>query len=50
LIVERLREPGDALDQQVALGEEADEDALEHLVLPRVDAPDLEDVPARAGR
>jgi len=40
---ERLREPGDALDQQVALGQEADEDALEHLVLPRDDAPDLEE-------
>ena len=40
---ERLREARDALDQEVALGEEADEDALEHLVLPRDHAPDLEE-------
>ena len=32
-----------ALDQEMAAGEEADEDALEHLVLPGNDAFDLED-------
>ena len=40
---ERLREAGHALDQQMALGEQADEHALEHLVLPGDHAPDLEE-------
>ena len=34
---------GFALDQQVPLGEQTDEHALEHLILPRDDAPDLEE-------
>ena len=40
---QRLREAGNALDQQVPAGEQADEHALEHLVLPGDDALDLED-------
>ena len=40
---QRLREPGHALDQQVALGQQADEHALEHLVLPGDDPADLEE-------
>src|SRR3712207_8538284 len=40
---QRLCETGNALDQQVAAGEQADEHALEHLVLPGDDPPDLED-------
>ena len=39
---ERLREAGNALDQQVAAGEQAHEHALEHLLLARDHAPDLE--------
>ena len=39
---QRLREARNALDQQVALREQADEHALEHRVLPGDDAPDLE--------
>ena len=39
---QRLREAGDALDQQVALREQADEHALEHRVLAGDHAPDLE--------
>ena len=39
---QRLREPGDAFDQQVPTGEQADEDPLQHLVLPRDHALDLE--------
>ena len=38
-----LGEAGDALDQQVPAREQADEDALEHLVLARDDALDLEE-------
>ena len=40
---QRLREPGHALDQQVAAGEQADEHPLEHRVLAGDDAPDLEE-------
>ena len=40
---QRLGEAGHALDQQVALGEQADEDALEHGVLPGDHPPDLEE-------
>ncbi len=40
---QRLREPGDALDQQVPLREQADEHALEHRVLPGDDPADLEE-------
>ena len=40
---QRLREAGHALDQEVPAGEQADEDALEHLVLPGDHALDLED-------
>jgi hypothetical protein len=40
---QRLRETGNALDQQVAAGEQTDEDALEHLVLAGDDALDLEE-------
>ena len=39
---QRLREPGHALDQEVALREQADEHALEHRVLPGDHAADLE--------
>ena len=39
---QRLREPRDSLDQEVALRQEADEDALEHLVLACDHPPDLE--------
>ena len=39
---ERLGQAGHALDQEVAAGDEADEDALEHLVLARDDALDLD--------
>ena len=39
---QRLREAGDALDQQVAAGDEADEHALEHLVLTGDHALDLD--------
>ena len=38
---ERLGEAGDALEEQVAAGEEGDEHALEHRVLADDDAPDL---------
>jgi hypothetical protein len=40
---ERLREAGDALDQEVAARDEADEHALEHLVLTCDDALDLDE-------
>ncbi len=40
---QRLREAGDALDQQVSAREQADEDALEHHVLARDHALDLEE-------
>ena len=40
---QRLREARDALDQQVAAGDEAHEHPLEHLVLPRDDALDLDE-------
>ena len=39
---EGLGEAGDALEQQVAAGEQRDEHALEHRVLADDDAPDLE--------
>ena len=39
---QRLGEPGHALEQQVAAGEQRDEDSLEHRVLAHDDAPDLE--------
>ena len=39
---QRLGEAGNALDQEVALREEADEHPLQHRVLPGDDAPDLE--------
>ena len=39
---QRLRQAWNALDQQVALREQADEDPLEHLVLSGDDAADLE--------
>ena len=39
---QRLGETRDALDQEVALCEQADEHSLEHFVLPGDDAPDLE--------
>ena len=38
-----LRQARHALDQQLTLGQEADEDALEHVVLPRDHPPDLEE-------
>src|SRR5205823_12657700 len=37
-----LRQARDALDQQMAFREQADEDALQHLALPGDHAPDLE--------
>ncbi len=40
---QRLREAGNALDQQVAAGDEAHEHALEHLVLPGDHALDLDE-------
>ena len=40
---QRLRETGNALDQQVAAGEQAGQDPLEHLVLAGDHAPDLEE-------
>ena len=40
---QRLGETGNALDQQVAAGEQAGQDALEHLVLAGDHAPDLEE-------
>ena len=40
---ERLRQAGDALDQKMPVRQQADEHALEHLVLPGDDAPDLEE-------
>ena len=40
---QRLRQAGDALEQQVALREQADEHALEHVVLPRDHPADLEE-------
>ena len=43
LIGQRLREAGHALDQEVPAREQADEDALEHLVLAGDHALDLED-------
>ncbi len=39
---QRLREARDAFDEEMALGKQADEHALEHVVLPRDDPPDLE--------
>ena len=39
---ERLGKSRDALDQEMATGQEADEHALQHLVLTRDDPPDLE--------
>ena len=39
---QRLGQAGDALEQDVAAGQEADEDALEHLVLADDDPSDLE--------
>ena len=42
LIVSVFARPGNALDQQMALGEQAHEHALEHRVLPGDDASDLE--------
>ena len=43
LIVSVFARPGHALDQEVALCEQADEHALEHLVLAGDDPPDLEE-------
>jgi hypothetical protein len=43
LIVSVFARPGHALDQEVPACQQADEDALEHLVLPGDDALDLED-------
>ena len=40
---EGLRQARHTLDQQMPVREQADEDALEHLVLPGDDAPDLEE-------
>ena len=40
---QRLRQARDALDQQVAAGEQADEHPLEHLLLAGDDPPDLEE-------
>ena len=40
---QRLRQAGHALDQQVPLGEQADEHALEHVVLSGDHSPDLEE-------
>ena len=40
---QRLREAGHALDQEMASGDEADEHALEHLVLAGDDALDLDE-------
>ena len=40
---QRLGQAGDALEEDVAAGQEADEDALEHRVLADDDAPDLEE-------
>ena len=40
---QRLREPGNALDEEVTLREEAHEHPLEHRVLPGDDAADLEE-------
>ena len=42
LIVSVFARPGNALDQEVALREQADEDALEHRVLPGDHPADLE--------
>jgi hypothetical protein len=42
---ERLREPGNAFQQQMAVGEQADEQALEHGVLAGDYALDLEERP-----
>ena len=42
LIVSVFARPGHALDQEVALREQADEHALEHRVLPGDDPADLE--------
>ena len=39
---QRLGQAGDALEQDVATGQQADEDALEHRVLADDDAADLE--------
>ena len=43
LIVSVFARPGHALDQEVAAGEQADEHALEHRVLPGDHPPDLEE-------
>src|SRR5207302_5210297 len=40
---QRLREAGNALDEEMSLREEADEHALQHLILPGDDAPDFEE-------
>ena len=40
---QRLRQPGDALDQEVPLREQADEHPLEHRVLAGDHPPDLEE-------
>ena len=40
---QRLRQAGHALDQEMALGEQAHEDSLEHVVLTRDHPPDLEE-------
>ena len=42
LIVSVFARPGNALDQDVPAGEEADEHPLEHLLLARDHPPDLE--------
>ena len=42
LIVSVLARPGNAFDQHVPAGEQADEHPFEHLLLPRDHAPDLE--------
>ena len=42
LIVQGLREAGHPLDQQMALGQQAHENPLEHVVLARDHPPDLE--------
>ena len=47
---QRLRQAGHALDQEVAAREQADEDALEHLVLARDHALDLEEARSTASR
>ena len=49
LIVSVLARPGNALEEEVAAGQQADEDALEHRVLADDDPPDLEQDRLRRG-